>query len=162
MPVGIHLRAIGAGNHQTALEGWGVERRQQRLAGGPGAIVVDFAPGSPQVVVPAVINGQASAELRIAPEEELSVIPLAVAQAAGYALAAAPRIRFFADPAAGEVPSIQLRTVTVAGITTDRVQAAVVDGYAAPAAQGVLGASFLSRFRLVEDRSLGRLVLLPR
>ncbi|MBI4879613.1 MAG: aspartyl protease family protein [Planctomycetes bacterium] len=136
--------------------------RARDLAGGPGAIIIDFAPGSAQVVVAAVIDGRASAELLISPGDELSVIPPAVAQAAGYALAAAPRVRFFADPGAAEVPSVQLRTVTVAGVPCDRVQAVVVDGYAAPAAQGVLGASFLSRFRLVEDRSLGRLVLHPR
>ncbi len=145
-----------------AAEARQAAKRARDLAGGRGAIVIDFAPGSSPIVVDARFNGQSAARLRIDPSEERTVLPAFAAVGAGYALAAAPRVRFFVDPRRDEVPSIEVRTITVAGVTVDRVAAVVVDDYARPDADGVLGASFLSRFRLVEDRELGRLVLHPR
>ncbi|MFH0946401.1 MAG: hypothetical protein V2A76_14480 [Planctomycetota bacterium] len=132
------------------------------LAGGPGAVIIDFPAGSREIVVSATLDGSAVASFRIDPSEEMTVVPGWAARAAGYDLASARRVRFFSDPWADEVPSIQIAGLQVAGVTAARVQAVVVDGYGAPAADGVLGQSYLSLFRTALDRHLGRMVLYPR
>ncbi|MFG0319010.1 MAG: aspartyl protease family protein, partial [Planctomycetota bacterium JB042] len=137
-------------------------RRARDLAGGPGAIVIDFVPGAADVAVDARIDDRVTTRLRLDPSLDLSVITPAVARGAKYSLAGAPRIRWDLDPAVEEVHVVELRSVVVGGVGTDRVRAAVAEGAGGAAAEGVLGASFLGRYRRVEDRSLGRIVLWPR
>ena len=132
------------------------------LAGGPGAVVIDFPPGAKEIVVSAALDGSSVASFRIDPSEEMTVVPGWAARAAGYDLASARRVRFYSDPWADEVPSIQIGGLQVSGVTAARVQAVVVDGYGAPSADGVLGQSYLSLFRTAVDRHLGRMVLYPR
>ena len=132
------------------------------LAGGPGAVVIDFPPGSREIVVSAVLDGSTVLNLLVDPTEELTVVPAWAARAAGYELGSARRVRFFSDPWAEEVPSIQIGIIAVSGVSAARIQAVVTDSYAAPAADGVLGATYLSLFRTVQDQHLGRMVLYPR
>ena len=146
---------------RVASEARAGARRARDLAGGPGAIVIDFPRGAGTVFVDARIDGRVSAKLQIDPTRDLSLVPHSVARGAGYSLASAPRIRFHADPTADEVHVVQLNSVVVSGVPTGHVRAAVIDGQV-PGADGVLGASFLDRYRVVEDRELGRMVLHPR
>ncbi len=136
--------------------------RARDLAGGPGAIVIDFQPGDTRLVVSARINGSVSVNLLLDPTEKTSVLPASAVVGAGYSLPSLPRIKFHTDPQQPEVPTVQLASIVIGNVSTARVPAVVVDGYAAPYAEGVLGEPFLSRFRRVEDASLGRLVLYPR
>lgn len=132
------------------------------LAGGPGAIVLDFAAGAADLVVDARINAAVSVRLRIDPAEENVVIPEWAAERAGYVLASAARVRYFADGAKPLVPALQLNSLSVRGIAAGQVKAVVANDLAAPVADGILGRAFLDRFRRVEDRGLGRLVLWPK
>lgn len=156
------FREAAALDASLAAEARRSAERALDLSGGPGAIVIDFPPGAQDVVITASIEGGPRTALLVRPTEELTVLSSQVARAAGHDLASARRTRFFPDPWAAEVPSIRLGSLSINGISSQRIQAVVVDGYAAPAADGVLGASFLSRYRLVEDRHLGRMVLHPR
>jgi len=137
-------------------------RRARDLVGGPGAIGIDFTPGSDDIVVRARLNASAEAMLRVDPGERFVVLSEASARAAGYMVGATPRIRISSDLSADEVPSVKLDALSVNGVSQRDVQAIFIDGYAAPIADGVLGNSFLSRFRIVTDRDLGRMVLHPR
>jgi len=136
--------------------------RARDLAGGPGAIIVDFQPGESKIVIDARLNGSTGVRLLLDPGETHSVLPSAAVIGAGYSLPSLPRLKFHTDPNQPEVPTLQVGTVVIGSAVTQRVAAVVVDGYAQPYADGVLGQSFLSRFRRVEDSSLGRLVLYPR
>ena len=113
-------------------------------------------------VVSATLDGSTVLNLLIDPTEERTVVPVWAAQTAGYDLASARRVRFFSDPWAEEVPAIQIGGISVSGVNAAAIQAVVVDGYAAPAADGVLGETYLNLFRTVSDRHLGRMVLYPR
>lgn len=136
--------------------------RARDLAGGPGAIVVDYAPGSDTIVVQARVNANVTVSMKLDASEDVCVIPIEVALRSGYSVNALPRIRYSADPSLPEVPTVQLASVSVNGVGSSRVQAIVADGFGGPLAQGVLGESFLNRFRRVEDAAIGRLVLYPR
>jgi tetratricopeptide (TPR) repeat protein len=136
--------------------------RARDLAGGPGAIVVDFQPGEPKIVVTARLNGSTSVRLLLDSGEAHNILPSAAVAAAGYSLPSLPRMKFHTDPNRPEVPTVQVGTIVVGPSVTQRVAAVVVDDYAQPYADGVLGQPFLSRFRRVEDQTLGRLVLYPR
>lgn len=147
---------------RIASEMRGKADRARDLAGGPGAIVVDYAPGETKIVVNVGINGSAAARMLLDEGEPSSILPARVIQSAGYSIPSLPRVKFHTDPQAPEVPSVQVASVVVANVTITRVGIIVAEGYGAPYAEGVLGANFLSRFRRVEDASLGRLVLYPR
>jgi len=147
---------------QVAGEARRLAEQAADLAGGPGAVIIDFPPGSREIVVSAALDGSTLLNVLIDPDEERTVIPGWAARTAGYDLASARRVRFFSDPWADEVPAIQIGAISVSGVAAARIQAVVVDGYAAPAADGVLGATYLSLFRTVLDRHLGRMVLYPR
>lgn len=136
--------------------------RARDLAGGPGAIVVDFQPGDSKIVVAARLNGSTNVRLLLDSGETHNVLPSAAVAAAGYSLPSLPRMKFHTDPGQPEVPTVQVGTIVVGPSVTQRVAAVVVDNYAQPYADGVLGQPFLSRFRRVEDQTLGRLVLYPR
>jgi tetratricopeptide (TPR) repeat protein len=136
--------------------------RARELAGGPGAIVIDYPPGDSRVVVVARLNGQSTARLLLDGGDPNTVLPSAAVAAAGYSLPSLPRVRFAADPEQREVPALTMSSISIAGVAAARVPVLVFDGYAVPDAEGVLGQSFLARFRRVEDVELGRLVLYPR
>ncbi len=132
------------------------------LAGGPGAVIVDFDPGVADIVVTARLNASVSVRLRVDESAQYVMLPPALATAAGYVVGSVPRIRWFPDPKAPEVPKLTLSTISVNGVQQAQVDALLLDGQAGGTADGVLGASFLGRFRKIEDRALGRMVLYPR
>lgn len=134
-------------------------QRAADLAGGPGAIVLDFAPHANDLVVSARVNGTATLNLRIDAGTKDVVLTQNAARAAGYTVAALPRMRNPADPSADEIPTAKLQSLSVSGVSTNGLQVLVHDAAVGQGADGILGQVWLSRFRVVEDRSLGRMVL---
>lgn len=132
------------------------------LAGGPGAIAIDYPVGQRDITILVRIEGATMATLLLDDDEDMVVLPPSVAARAGHKVLAAPRIRYHDDPSAADVPTLTLGTLSVLGVPVQGVQAVLLDGYGGSGAVGVLGRSFLGRFRRVQDDSLGRLVLHPR
>lgn len=132
------------------------------LAGGPGAIVIDYPPGSREIVLDCRIDGAVPVRLRLDDSEELVVLPRWAVQRAGYPLANVAHRQYTGDPGGREHAMLPINGLSAQGSAALRVDVVVIDDRAAPAADGVLGRSFLGRFRRVEDSSLGRLVLHPR
>ncbi len=145
----------------VAGEARSLAQKAHDLAGGPGAVIVDFDPGVADVFVTARLNATVSLRLRIDESAQYVMIPPALATAAGYVVGSIPRIRWFPDPKAPEVPKLTLSSLSVNGVQQGQVDALLLDGQGG-GADGVLGASFLSRFKKIEDRALGRMVLYPR
>jgi hypothetical protein len=87
------------------------------------------------------------------------VLTQGAARAAGYTVAALPRVRNPAEPSADEIPTAKLQSLTVSGVSANGLQVIVNDALVGAGADGVLGQTWLNRFRVVEDRSLGRMVL---
>lgn len=137
-------------------------QRAADLAGGPGAIALDFAPNAAQVFVSARVNGSATLNLRIDAGVKDVVLTQSAARAAGYTVAALPRVRNPAEPAADEIPTAKLQSLSVSGVSANGLQMIVQDSVVGAGADGVLGQAWLNRFRVVEDRSLGRMVLWNR
>lgn len=137
-------------------------QRAADLAGGPGAIVLDFTPQASVIVVSARVNGSATLNLRIDAGAKDVVLTQNAARAAGYTVASLPRVRNPADPSADEIPTAKLQSLSVSGVSTNGLQMLVQDDVVGAGADGVLGQSWLNRFRVVEDRSLGRMVLWTR
>lgn len=134
-------------------------QRAADLAGGPGSIVLDFAPNAAQIIVSARVNGSATLQLRIDAGQRDVVLTQGAARAAGYTVAALPRVRNPAEPSADEIPTAKLQSLTVSGVSANGLQVIVNDTIVGAGADGVLGQTWLNRFRVVEDRSLGRMVL---
>ena len=83
------------------------------------------------------------------------------AKALGINLAGAPTVRVTTSNGAVDVPRIRLKQIQIQGLTIRNVEATVMDLGESTSISGLLGLSFINRFRLMLDPVRGQLILDP-
>jgi clan AA aspartic protease (TIGR02281 family) len=125
-------------------------------------IVVRFSPGSDQIPVSGILNNRLSQDFIVDTGASMVTIPTATAEKLGIAINGATQLRKLIT-AGGviEAPQVILHSIQLDGWTEYNVTAYIVD-MPSQSGVGLLGLSYLKRFRMDLNTSSGILTLAPR
>ncbi len=127
-----------------------------------GKIVINFAPGSRQIPLTAVLNRSSNQKFIVDTGASMVTIPSSTARELGLIVDdRSPVRRVFTAGGVKYAPEITLNSITVEGWEVDNVKALVLDIPNQPE-WGLLGLNYLQRFRMDVNTLEGVLMLEPR
>jgi clan AA aspartic protease (TIGR02281 family) len=127
-----------------------------------GKIVINFAPGSRQIPLTAVLNRNANQKFIVDTGASMVTIPSSTARELGLDVdALSPVRKVFTAGGVQYAPEITLNSITVEGWEVNNVEALVLDIPNQPD-WGLLGLNYLQRFRMDVNTLEGVLLLEPR
>ena len=131
------------------------------LKGQEGKIVIQFTPGTRAIQVAATLNNSIQQQFIVDTGASTVTIPSSTAERLGLAIGNNPLRRVTTAGGVIEVPEVVLPSITVNDYEVDDVTALVIDIPSQPDL-GLLGLSFLDRFRMDLNVENGVLILEPR
>jgi clan AA aspartic protease (TIGR02281 family) len=131
------------------------------LKGQEGKIVIEFAPGSRAIQVAATLNNSIEQQFLVDTGASTVTIPSSTAESLGLTSGNNPLRRVTTASGIIEAPEVVLPSITVNDYEVDDVTALVIDIPNQPDL-GLLGLSFLDRFRVDLNVEKGVLILEPR
>jgi clan AA aspartic protease (TIGR02281 family) len=127
-----------------------------------GKIVIEFAPGSRQIPVTAVLNRNTYQNFIIDTGASMVTIPRATAQELGLSIDSRnPMRKIFTASGVQYAPEVSLYSITIEGWEVNEIKALVLDIPNQPDL-GLLGLNYLQRFRMDMNTDAGVLMLEPR
>jgi len=127
-----------------------------------GKIVIEFAPGSRQIPVTAVLNRNTYQNFIIDTGASMVTIPRATAQELGLSIDSRnPMRKIFTASGVQYAPEVSLYSITIEGWEVNEIKALVLDIPNQPDL-GLLGLNYLQRFRMDMNTEAGVLMLEPR
>jgi clan AA aspartic protease (TIGR02281 family) len=131
------------------------------LKGQEGKIVIQFAPGTRAIQVAATLNNSIEQQFIVDTGASTVTIPSSTAERLGLTIGNNPLRRVTTASGIIEAPEVVLPSITVNDYEVDDVTALVIDIPNQPDL-GLLGLSFLDRFRMDLNVEKGVLILEPR
>lgn len=127
-----------------------------------GKIVINFAPGSRQIPLTAILNRSSNQKFIVDTGASMVTIPSSTAQELGLDVDdRSPIRRVFTAGGIQYAPEVTLNSITVEGWEVNNVKALVLDIPSQPE-WGLLGLNYLQRFRMDMNTLDGVLLLEPR
>jgi aspartyl protease family protein len=123
--------------------------------------VIQFAPGTRAIQVAATLNNSYEQQFIVDTGASTVTIPSSTAERLGLTIGNNPRRRVTTASGIIEAPEVVLPSITVNDYEVDDVTALVIDIPNQPDL-GLLGLSFLDRFRMDLNVEQGVLILEPR
>ena len=132
------------------------------LKGQEGKIVINFAPGTRQIPLTAVLNRSASQKFIVDTGASLVTIPRSTAEELGLEVdAGSPVRKIYTAGGVKYAPEVTLSSITVEGWEVTDLKALVLD-LPDQSDWGLLGMNYLRRFRMDVNTENGVLLLEPR
>ena len=131
------------------------------LKGQEGKIVIRFAPGTRNIPVGAVLNGEMNQTFIVDTGASLVTIPRSTAEALGLVIDGNPMRKILTAGGVKYAPEVNLYSITIEGWEVNNVRALVLDISEQPEL-GLLGLNYLERFRMDMNTDEGLLLLEPR
>jgi clan AA aspartic protease (TIGR02281 family) len=132
------------------------------LKGHEGKIVINFAPGTRQIPLTAVLNGSANQKFIVDTGASLVTIPRSTAEELGLEVdASSPLRKVYTAGGVKYAPEVTLFSITVEGWEVTDLKALVLD-LPNQSEWGLLGMNYLRRFRMDVNTENGVLLLEPR
>jgi clan AA aspartic protease (TIGR02281 family) len=125
-----------------------------------GKIVINFAPGSSQIPLTAILNRTSYQKFIVDTGASMVTIPSSTAQELGLPIPN-PKRKVFTAGGVQYAPEVTLSSITVEGWEVRNVKALVLDIPNQPD-WGLLGLNYLQRFRMDVNTDEGMLLLEPR
>ncbi len=136
--------------------------RAERLAEGPGKVVIDYRPGSRAIIASVNLNGRATGDFIVDTGATTSMVPEALAQRAGLDTSnRVPRITLHTAGNKRILPFSPVESIRLGGLSVTGVSVVVGD-LSGSSGYGLLGMDFLGQFHIENDSQNGRLVLTER
>jgi len=130
------------------------------LKGQEGKIVINFAPGSRQIPLTAILNRSSYQKFIVDTGASMVTIPRSTAQELGLAIPN-PKRKVFTAGGVQYAPEVNIPSITIEGWEVKNVKALVLDIPNQPDV-GLLGLNYLQRFRMDMNTEEGILLLEPR
>jgi clan AA aspartic protease (TIGR02281 family) len=134
--------------------------KARALLGGPGAIVINFLPGSTRIEVPVVLNGRIQLPFILDTGASMTLIPGWAAEMLGYS--PQPTSEWMRVQTAGgarRLPYAALSRLEIQGLGLSNLPVLFGDLPGHDASRGLLGMDFLRHFSMAVDHDLGRMTL---
>jgi clan AA aspartic protease (TIGR02281 family) len=139
-----------------------LQKQISELKGQQGKIAIRFVPGSRQIPVTASLNQGTMQDFIVDTGASMVTIPSSTAADLGIIITVRnPRRKIFTASGVVYAPEVVLASVTLEGFETNNVKALVMDIPDQPDL-GLLGLSYLSRFRMDLNTDEGILLLAPK
>jgi Aspartyl protease/Tetratricopeptide repeat len=134
--------------------------KARALLGGPGAIVINFLPGSTRIEVPVVLNGRIQLPFILDTGASMTLIPGWTAEMLGYSPQPTSEwVRVQTAGGARRLPYAALSRLEIQGLGLSNLLVLFGDLPGHDASRGLLGMDFLRHFSMAVDHDLGRMTL---
>jgi clan AA aspartic protease (TIGR02281 family) len=134
--------------------------KARALLGGPGAIVINFPPGSTRIEVAVLLNGRLQLPFIIDTGASMTLIPAWAAETLGYrSEATSDWIRVQTAGGPRRLPYVSLGRIEIQGLGLSNLPVVFGDLPGYDANRGLLGMDFLRHFSMAVDHDIGRMTL---
>ncbi|MFT7619854.1 MAG: tetratricopeptide (TPR) repeat protein [Planctomycetota bacterium] len=136
--------------------------RAERLAEGPGKVVIDYPPGARAIIASVRLNGKASGDFIVDTGATTSMVPVGLAKRAGLDTSdRVPKVRLQTAGNERIVPFSPVQSISLGQLSVNSISVVVGD-ISGKSGYGLLGMDFLGEFHIENDSENGRLVISTR